>query len=271
MKKEDFIFHLEYREQIDMLSTEQKGELLDALCDYAQTGEVQVELDPLTKMCFSIIRQRMDRDTENYEKKCERLRANGSKGGRPSKTEEEKPNGFSENQMVSDKNQKNQMGVDPDPDPDPDPEPDKEQTQGTRATHPKTDQIDYKAVIDSFNQICTSLPKVDTFSESRKKAIRSMLRTRSPDELKELFVRTQASPFLRGENDTGWTASFDWIMTETNAAKVMEGNYDQKTPKPRRKPGQFNDYSHEQVDWNAISRRIRAQDRTKETEEAGSG
>lgn len=45
----------------------------------------------------------------------------------------------------------------------------------------------------------------------------------------------------------------------------------EKTPKPRRKPGQFNDYSHEQVDWNAISRRIRAQDRTKETEEAGSG
>lgn len=269
MKKEDFIFHLEYREQIDMLSTEQKGELLDALCDYAQTGEVQVELDPLTKMCFSIMRQRMDRDTENYEKKCERLRANGAKGGRPSKTEEEKPNGFSENQMVSDENQENQIDVVPDPDPVPDPDKDKRQTHRDRAQTRKADPIDYQSIFDAYNSICTSMPPVETFSESRKKAIRSMLRTRSPDEVKQLFARAQASPFLTGTNDTGWRASFDWIMNQSNAAKILEGNYDRRNPRP--KATQFTNYSHEQVDWDAISRQVRERERLKEKEDAGSG
>lgn len=237
MKKEDFIFHLEYREQIDMLTTEQKGMLLDALCDYAQTGEVSGELDPLTKMAFSIMRARMDRDSENYQRKCERLRANGQKGGRPSKTEEEKPNGFSENQMVSEENQNNQMGVEPDPVPVPDPDPDPvpEKAEDSDIPGDKTRECNYQGVVDAFNETCVSLSRVKSLSEARKKAIRARLRQYSMDDLKTAFVKVEASPFLKGQNDRNWSATFDWILKDTNLAKILDGNYDPRGhPQPQR-------------------------------------
>ena len=200
---------------------EYTGTIKDCLLRHGFSEIRRKDIDDIERL-----QQRMDRDTENYEKKCERLRANGAKGGRPSKTEEEKPNGFSENQMVSDENQENQIDVVPDPDPVPDPDKDKRQTHRDRAQTRKADPIDYQSIFDAYNSICTSMPPVETFSESRKKAIRSMLRTRSPDEVKQLFARAQASPFLTGTNDTGWRASFDWIMNQSNAAKILEGNYD---------------------------------------------
>ena len=171
--------------------------------------------------------------------------------------------------MVSDENQENQIDVVPDPDPVPDPDKDKRQTHRDRAQTRKADPIDYQSIFDAYNSICTSMPPVETFSESRKKAIRSMLRTRSPDEVKQLFARAQASPFLTGTNDTGWRASFDWIMNQSNAAKILEGNYDRRNPRP--KATQFTNYSHEQVDWDAISRQVRERERLKEKEDAGSG
>ena len=232
MKKEDFIIHLEYREQIDMLTTEQKGMLLDALCDYAQNGETSSELDPLTKMAFSIMRARMDRDSERYEKKCERLRANGQKGGRPSKSKEEKPNGFSENQMVSEENQKNQMGVvpvpdpDPVPDPEPDPKPDIDLPEGNDIPGVKTQECNYQGVVDAFNETCVSLSRVKSLSEARRKAIRARLRQYSMDDLRTAFSKVEASPFLKGQNDRNWVATFDWVMKDTNLAKILDGNYD---------------------------------------------
>lgn len=241
MKKEDFIFHLEYREQIDMLTTEQKGMLLDALCDYAQTGEVSGELDPLTKMAFSIMRARMDRDSENYQRKCERLRANGQKGGRPSKSKEEKPNGFSENQMVSEENQKNQMGVvpvpdpDPVPDPEPDPKPDIDLPEGNDIPGVKTQECNYQGVVDAFNETCVSLSRVKSLSEAKRKAIRARLRQYSMDDLRTAFSKVEASPFLKGQNDRNWVATFDWVMKDTNLAKILDGNYDPRGhPQPQR-------------------------------------
>ena len=33
-------------------------------------------------------------------------------------------------------------------------------------------------------------------------------------------------PFLEGQNDRGWVATFDWIIAnDNNAVKVLEGNY----------------------------------------------
>ena len=39
----------------------------------------------------------------------------------------------------------------------------------------------------------------------------------------------QASSFLKGDNDRGWKASFDWIFENNkNWVKVFEGNYGDK-------------------------------------------
>lgn len=107
--KKSFVFYTEYREHLEMLPPEQIGELMLALIDYQETGEVpDLPKGSALAMCFSFIKKRMDKDNIKYEEKCERNRSNGKKGGRPtnqtviSETEENpnKPNGFSENQMV---------------------------------------------------------------------------------------------------------------------------------------------------------------------------
>ena len=114
--KGSFVFYIEYREHLSMLPPEQVGELMFALMDYQETGEVpDLPKGSALAMCFSFIKARMDKDNFKYEEKCERNRSNGKKGGRPtketeiSKTEENpnKPNGFSKNRMVIQKNEEN--------------------------------------------------------------------------------------------------------------------------------------------------------------------
>jgi hypothetical protein len=114
--KKSFVFYTEYREHLEMLPPEQIGELMLALIDYQETGEVpDLPKGSALAMCFSFIKKRMDKDNTKYEEKCERNRSNGKKGGRPtnqmviSETEENpnKPNGFSDNQTVISETEKN--------------------------------------------------------------------------------------------------------------------------------------------------------------------
>ena len=84
--KGSFVFYTEYREHLSMLPPEQVGELMFALMDYQETGEVpDLPKGSALAMCFSFIKKRMDKDNSKYEERCERNRSNGKKGGRPAK------------------------------------------------------------------------------------------------------------------------------------------------------------------------------------------
>lgn len=84
--KGSFVFYTEYREHLSMLPPEQVGELMFALMDYQETGEVpDLPKGSALAMCFSFIKKRMDKDNSKYEERCERNRSNGKKGGRPTK------------------------------------------------------------------------------------------------------------------------------------------------------------------------------------------
>ena len=92
----------------------------------------------------------------------------------------------------------------------------------------KRDTTDLRSVVDLYHSICISFPKIRSLSESRKKAIKARLKTYSLDDFKTLFENTEASSFLKGKNDRNWTATFDWLLKDTNMAKVLEGNYADK-------------------------------------------
>lgn len=92
----------------------------------------------------------------------------------------------------------------------------------------KRDTTDLRSVVDLYHSICVSFPKIRSLSESRKKAIKARLKTYSLDDFKTLFENTEASSFLKGKNDRNWTATFDWLLKDTNMAKVLEGNYADK-------------------------------------------
>ena len=93
MSKDSFIVYTSYEKNFSLLNMEQRGVLITAMMSY-QLGNDLPEMDALTEMAFSFIRDDMDRNNQSYEEKCNKNRENGKKGGRP-KTE--KANGFSEN------------------------------------------------------------------------------------------------------------------------------------------------------------------------------
>ena len=93
-------------------------------------------------------------------------------------------------------------------------------------------ELAYQTIADLYNDICFSLPKVKSVTSKRKDAIKKLIRTGyTIEDLKEIFRKAEESTFLKGENKNSWHATFDWLLKEENAVKVIEGNYDNKIKK----------------------------------------
>lgn len=100
------------------------------------------------------------------------------------------------------------------------------------------DKIDYKGIVATFNSVCVSFPSVRALSDARKKAIKARLNNYSVEDFKTLFEKAEASSFLKGKNSSNWSATFDWLIKDSNMAKVLDGNYDDKagSPGPNHQP-----------------------------------
>lgn len=88
--------------------------------------------------------------------------------------------------------------------------------------------IGYAGVVALYHTLCPSFPEVKAISEARKKAIKARLNSYSYEDFKTMFQKAEASSFLKGANDRNWTATFDWLMKDSNFAKVLDGNYDDR-------------------------------------------
>ena len=102
----------------------------------------------------------------------------------------------------------------------------------------------YQLIADMYNNTCVSFPKLTKLSDNRRKAIRARLRKYSLDEIKKVFELAEQSDFLKGNNNRNWSANFDWLMNDTNMAKVLDGNYGNRT---RSSPPRG------ATDWNSIA------------------
>lgn len=95
-----------------------------------------------------------------------------------------------------------------------------------RALNKKGIRIDYQRIADMFNEICISYPRVKSLSDARKKAIKARFATYREEDFRLLFTKAEASAFLKGKNKRNWRATFDWLISDGNMAKVIDGNYD---------------------------------------------
>ena len=118
MAKDSFIIYTKFGEQVKLLTDTQAGVLFKALIDY-QSGEELPKMDGMTNIVFSVIRQQIDFENQKYQEVCNINKANGQRGGRPSKSltdkgnkpkkpsgfeeEEEKPSGYSRNRTKAKK------------------------------------------------------------------------------------------------------------------------------------------------------------------------
>ncbi len=101
----------------------------------------------------------------------------------------------------------------------------------------------YQEIVDMYNNICVSLPRVTKLSEARKKAIRARYNQYAIEDFKRLFETAEGSSFLKGGGGQDWVASFDWLIKDSNMAKVLDGNYIDRHTEPKKSDQQFKEFS----------------------------
>lgn len=103
---------------------------------------------------------------------------------------------------------------------------DNEKESINETIHNQTDdEWVYKQIVNMYNEICSSFPKVVVVNDSRKNAIKQCLVHYSLDSFEKVFRNVKESSFLCGDNDYRWKADFDWIMQLDKFPRVLEGCY----------------------------------------------
>jgi hypothetical protein len=239
---DSFILYTSYYALIEGLTDEQLGQLTRAIFLYARDGET-ISLEPVVRMAFGFIVDDMKRNKAKYEEKVERWRANGKKGGRPRKNQEDKqkPIGLDKNQEVFSKTLYDNDNVYVnDVSKETDNKPFKEgiQSASVKPEAPgggngsKSQKIDYAAVKEYWNrkhdETKSAMPPITLMTENRKVMVKARVRQCKGDvkTLYRVIDIAMASDFMNGNNKHGWLGKFDWIFgNEQNFAKVLEGNF----------------------------------------------
>lgn len=261
---DSFILYTSYYALIEGLTDEQLGQLTRAIFLYARDGET-ISLEPVVRMAFGFIVDDMKRNKAKYEEKVERWRANGKKGGRPRKNQEDKqkPIGLDKNQEVSEITKQNQEVFpktlyDNDNEYVDDNVNDNDVSKETDnnipskeglsiSENPKVDpakraKIDFAAIKEYWNtkhdQSGSVMRRLTLMSDQRKGNVRSRIREYGGDVqmVYKAIDKAMASDFMNGKNGKGWVASFDWMMCPSNFPKVLEGNYDNEQPAGSQQP-----------------------------------
>ena len=262
---DSFILYTSYYALIEGLTDEQLGQLTRAIFLYARDGEI-ISLEPVVRMAFGFIVDDMKRNKAKYEEKVERWRANGKKGGRPRKKQEDKqkPIGSENNQLVSETTKQNQEVFsktlydnvyDNENDNVYDNDVSKETDNNipskeglSISENPKVDpakrcaKIDFAAIKEYWNtkhdQSGSVMRRLTLMSDQRKGNVRSRIREYGGDVqmVYKAIDKAMASDFMNGKNGKGWVASFDWMMCPSNFPKVLEGNYDNEQPAGSQQP-----------------------------------
>ena len=237
MGKNNVLIYTDWLEIIEDLEDTEISTLFQNILRY-QANLPLLEMNKITRIAFKPIKQAIDRDNEAYAEKCRKNKENSDKYWK-------NKNKSNDNERLSTDNERNRTISDNDNDNDNDND---------------IYNIDYKSIVDLYNRLCPSLSKVKSLSNARKKAIKARLNSYNIDAFEELFKKAEKSDFLKGNNSRNWTATFDWLIKDSNMAKVLDGNYDnrsgtQKMDKPKIKASfQGRNYDFDELEKQIVNK-----------------
>ena len=108
--------------------------------------------------------------------------------------------------------------------------------------------IDYKKIVEFFNSETKGVFGEVRYplSSKRQDSIRARIREHGKDAFVEMVRKAAISDFLKGNNSTGFQATFDWLIKPSNFPKVLEGNYDNRHKETKR-----NNADADRLEWLA--------------------
>lgn len=83
--------------------------------------------------------------------------------------------------------------------------------------------LDLFTVMSKWNEL--GLNSVRDIKGNRKTLLQARIKEHGLDAVLEALDKVADSDFLHGQNNSGWTITFDWFVRPQNFQKVLEGNY----------------------------------------------
>lgn len=89
-------------------------------------------------------------------------------------------------------------------------------------------------IIDSWNDL--NLQKIVSIKPgtNRYTLLSSRIKEYGMESVLQAIDEISTSDFLKGQNNKGWTITFDWFIKPNNFIKVLEGNYKKNTKDPEK-------------------------------------
>lgn len=84
---------------------------------------------------------------------------------------------------------------------------------------------DVRRVVEAWNSLGINPVMKVTSSSTRGGMLRARISEYGVDAVLDAIAKINDSSFLKGQNKSGWTISFDWFVRPNNFPKVMEGRY----------------------------------------------
>ena len=250
-----FILYNGYIEQVDKLSDEQAGILFKTILRY-QNGKELPELDAVTEMLFSFIRQNIDINSRKYQDKCKQAKEAAKKRWEDYKKLKES-NLVNDMRTHTDAYGRIADGMHNDNDTDTYSYTDTDTgtdtysdaitvTEDSITAVNSTEDMSFQ-IMELYNELCPSLPKCSGKTDKRISSINSLIKKGySFDDFRKLFNMVEQSDFLSGRK-SDFHCGIDWLINEDNMVKVLEGRYvNRNNSKSSEKPkphNSFNNYS----------------------------
>lgn len=88
-------------------------------------------------------------------------------------------------------------------------------------------EIDFSRILKNYHLLCPELPPCEALTEGMQEQVRNFCRAGGDTYyLNTVFYKASQSPWLQGENPSGWKPDLAWLLTPKNMEEVYSGKYD---------------------------------------------
>jgi hypothetical protein len=234
IEKKNILLSLKNAKAFESLSDKQAGALIKAVFKYQIDSAPPRFLDRELLIAFAFVKQEVDYNNAEYEKRCMVNRENGALGaefgrlgGRP-KTPRNPARALGKPPETP----KNPERTPKTPDNDVDNDNDKDKDSPFAALPPPVSEIKNRekqhidAVFYAWNEFAKKkkLPQIVSLSETRRRKLQARLKEGM--DILSVLAAAKRQSFLFGNNKQNWTLTFDFLIdNDKNWLKVLEGAY----------------------------------------------